>query len=171
MGQFYVKLGADITQFQSKMQQATKSLEKTGKKMQNIGKNMSMYVTAPLVALAAQSTKAFTELEGVKTAFDRLNKPGLLENLQSSTKNTVSNLELMKAAVRAENFKIPLNELGTLLEFAQRRAKDTGESVDYLVNSIVMGIGRKSPLILDNLGISAISLKENNWYEGGHSFE
>ena len=160
MGQFYVKLGADITQFQSKMQQATKSLEKTGKKMQNIGKNMSMYVTAPLVALAVQSTKAFTELEGVKTAFDRLNKPGLLENLQSSTKNTVSNLELMKAAVRAENFKIPLNELGTLLEFAQRRAKDTGESVDYLVNSIVMGIGRKSPLILDNLGISAISLKD-----------
>src|SRR5690606_35589055 len=35
-----------------------------------------------------------------------------------------------------------------------------GESVDYLVNSIVTGIGRKSPLILDNLGISTTRLKE-----------
>ena len=59
MGQFYVKLGADITQFQSKMQQATKSLEKAGKKMQNIGKNMSMYVTAPLVAIAAKSAQLY----------------------------------------------------------------------------------------------------------------
>jgi hypothetical protein len=49
--------------------------------------------------------------------------------------------------------------MGTLLQFASRRAQETGESVDYLVQSIVTGIGRKSPMILDNLGISTSRLK------------
>jgi hypothetical protein len=91
---------------------------------------------------------------------DRLNNPNLLNKLQEATRGTVSDLELMKAAVNANNFQIPLETLGTLLEFAQRRARDTGESVDYLVNSIVTGIARKSPLILDNLGINIKRIQE-----------
>jgi hypothetical protein len=66
----------------------------------------------------------------------------------------------MQNAVKASNFQIPLQQLGKLFAFAQQRARETGESVDYLVDSIVLGIGRKSPLILDNLGISAIRLRE-----------
>lgn len=100
------------------------------------------------------------QLEGVKAAFDNLNDPNLLSNLRAATKGTVSDLELMKQAVQAKNFEIPLETLGNLMEFARRRAKDTGESVEYLTQSIVTGIGRKSPLILDNLGISATRLKE-----------
>ena len=34
------------------------------------------------------------------------------------------------------------------------------KSVDFLVNSIVTGIGRKSVLILDNLGLSAVDVNE-----------
>jgi hypothetical protein len=65
----------------------------------------------------------------------------------------------MKAAVRADNFQIPVEHLGTLLKFAQQRAQETGESVDYLTESIVNGIGRQSKPILDNLGISAVRLQ------------
>jgi hypothetical protein len=100
-------------------------------------------------------------IEGVKGAFDRLNDPSLLSNLQEATKNTVNDLDLMKAAVQAKNLGVPIKELGTFFGFAQQRALETGESVDFLVDSIVKGIGRKSPLILDNLGISAIELKKN----------
>jgi hypothetical protein len=66
----------------------------------------------------------------------------------------------MQRAVQASNFKLPLDQLAGLLKFASARARETGEDVDYLVNSIVLGIGRKSPLILDNLGISAVELRE-----------
>ena len=66
----------------------------------------------------------------------------------------------MQTAVQANNFKIPLDQLATYLKFATNRAIETGESVDYLVQSIILGIGRKSPLILDNLGISASELRE-----------
>jgi hypothetical protein len=99
------------------------------------------------------------QAEGVKTAFDKINTPDLLRNLRSSTKGLISDFDLMKAAVRAENFKIPVEQLGTLLKFAQQRAQETGQSVDYLAESIIMGLGRKSAPILDNLGISSAVLR------------
>ncbi len=98
--------------------------------------------------------------QGIQHAFERIADRDYLDSLRRQTKGLVSDLTLMKSAVRAENFNIPLKQLGTLLEFAQNRARDTGESVDYLVESIINGIGRKSPLILDNLGISAVRLQE-----------
>lgn len=98
--------------------------------------------------------------EGVTRAFSALNNPDLLSNLREATKGTVNDLELMQTAVRAQNFNIPLENLGNLLKFAQQRAQQTGESVDYLVNSIIDGIGRKSTLILDNLQISAGDIQQ-----------
>jgi len=120
-------------------------------------------VGAGMAAVFSQIKKGMGDartLEGVKIAFDKLNDPQLLSNLQKATKNTVNNLDLMKAGVQAKNLGVPIKQLGTLFGFAQQRALETGESVDYLVDSIVKGIGRKSPLILDNLGISAIALKD-----------
>ena len=96
--------------------------------------------------------------EGVRIAFERLNQPGLLDRLKEATHGTVSEVELMKQAIKFENFKLPLEDLATYLAFAQQKAKDTGESVDYMVNSITTGLGRQSKQILDNLGISAAEL-------------
>ena len=107
-----------------------------------------------------QSIELARQGEGVRLAFERLNKPGLLDNLKEATHGTVSELELMKAAVKFEDFKLPVEQLGTLLAFAQKKAKDTGQSVDYMVDSIVTGLGRKSLMILDNLGLSAAQIKE-----------
>ncbi|SHF50057.1 hypothetical protein [Dysgonomonas macrotermitis] len=107
----------------------------------------------------SESIDLAAKAEGVNTAFEKLNKPGLLDNLRKETKGTVNDLQLMQASVRAKNFQIPLNRLGSLLKFAQQRAQETGESVDYLTDSIINGIGRKSSLILDNLGISASRLQ------------
>ncbi len=98
--------------------------------------------------------------EGIRIAFERLNQPGILDNLREATHGTVTDLELMKAAVKFNDFKLPLDELGTMLAFAQQKAKDTGQSVDYMVDSIVTGLGRKSLMILDNLGLSATEVKE-----------
>lgn len=98
--------------------------------------------------------------EGIRIAFDRLDQPGILDELNKATHGTVTNLELMKAAVKFNDFKLPLEELGTMLAFAQQKAKDTGQSVDYMVESIVTGLGRKSLMILDNLGLSAAEIKE-----------
>ena len=98
--------------------------------------------------------------EGIRIAFARLGRGDILEGLREATHGTVTDLELMKAAVKFNDFKLPIEELGTMLAFAQQKAKDTGQSVDYMVDSIVTGLGRKSLLILDNLGLSASEIRE-----------
>ena len=64
----------------------------------------------------------------------------------------------MKRAVQFQNFGLDLAQLPKLLEFATKRAQQTGQSVDYLVDSIVTGLGRKSVLNLENHGISSSRL-------------
>ena len=98
--------------------------------------------------------------EGIRIAFERLGRGDILDGLREATHGTVTDLELMKAAVKFNDFKLPVEELGTMLAFAQQKAKDTGQSVDYMVDSIVTGLGRKSLMILDNLGLSAAEIKE-----------
>ena len=100
------------------------------------------------------------QADGVTRAFNNLNQEGLLDNLRKATKGTVNDVQLMTAAVQAKDFRIPLEDLGKYLEFAQLKAQQTGQSVDYMTNSIVTGLGRKSPMILDNLGISAAEISE-----------
>lgn len=113
-----------------------------------------------------QSIELARQGEGIRLAFNRLNQPGLLNNLKEATHGTVSELELMKAAIKFDNFKLPLEDLGTYLAFAQQKAQDTGDSVDNMVTSIVNGLGRQSVQILDNLGISASEIRDR-MKEGG----
>lgn len=135
--------------------------------MQVFGGNMLTKVAGWAASFAAElgdCVKQGIELarqgEGVRIAFERLGRGDLLQGLREATHGTVTDLELMKAAVKFNDFKLPVQELGTMLAFAQQKAKDTGQSVDYMVDSIVTGLGRKSLMILDNLGLSAAEIKE-----------
>ncbi|WP_303009177.1 hypothetical protein [Coprobacter fastidiosus] len=110
--------------------------------------------------LVAEGINMAAAADGVTRAFEVLDRPDLLDNLRKATKGTVNDLELMKAANMAKDFRIPLEDLGKYLEFAQLKAQQTGQSVEYMTNSIVTGLGRKSVLILDNLGLSAAEINE-----------
>ena len=117
-----------------------------------------------LKEFVSESAKAGMEMaaqaDGVTKAFNAMDDPNLLDNLRKATKGTVNDVQLMTAAVQAKDFRIPLEDLGKYLQFAQLKAQQTGQSVDYMTNSIVTGLGRKSPMILDNLGISAAEISE-----------
>lgn len=117
-----------------------------------------------LKEFVTESAKAGMEMaaqaDGVIKAFNEMDDPNLLDNLRKATKGTVNDVQLMTAAVQAKDFRIPLEDLGKYLQFAQLKAQQTGQSVDYMTNSIVTGLGRKSPMILDNLGISAAEISE-----------
>ena len=110
--------------------------------------------------LASEGIEMAEQADGVTKAFRDLDNEHLLDNLRKATKGTVNDVQLMTAAVQAKDFRIPLEDLGKYLQFAQLKAQQTGQSVDYMTNSIVTGLGRKSPLILDNLGISAAEISE-----------
>lgn len=158
-------LWADAVKFKQGLNQAKKDLGGFQKSAEGTFKNFASAMGAAIsVAAIANFTKELTrlsgEVEGVATAFSKIASTGDLQSLRNSVKGTVTDLQLMKMAVSANTLGLPVQQLGNLFEFAAKMAQDTGQSVDYLVDSIVRGIGRKSALILDNLGISAIQLKE-----------
>lgn len=117
-------------------------------------------LTSSISETIDKSVELAEAADGITHAFEKIGTADYLQELRTATKNTISDIELMKAAVKAKDFRIPLEDLGKYLSFAQLKAQQTGQSLDYMVDSIVTGLGRKSPMILDNLGLSAAEISE-----------
>lgn len=149
------------SKFKKGLTGSQKALKGFQKQVMNIGGTIAAAFSVNAIAnFTKEAVQLSAQMEGVEAAFRGLGQPGLLNELRTATRNTVTDLQLMQKAVQAKNFKIPLEQLATYFEFATNRAIQTGESVDYLVDSIITGIGRKSVLVMDNLGISAAELQE-----------
>ena len=157
------KIGADLKQFRSAMGNIDHSLKRLSGGFGALGGVIgASFAVDAIRQFVSESVNLAAQAEGVKAAFDRMNNPQLLDNLRKATAGTVDDLKLMQTAVQAKNFRIPMDVLAKGLEFAQRRAQETGQSVDYMVDSFVTGLGRESVKILDNLGISTIELNKKN---------
>lgn len=161
IGQLKAILGLDKSQYDRGLNQAEKQATGFGNTIKKIGGWIAAaFGIGVLVNFGKQAVALAAKLEGVESAFKKLGQPSLLADLRKATRGTVDDLTLMQKAVQAKNFKIPLSQLATYFEFATNRAIQTGEAVDYLVDSIITGIGRKSVLVMDNLGISAVELQD-----------
>ena len=161
LSDLFVKLGLNSSSFNKGIDSAQKKTNGFGNGLKKIGGLIAgAFAIGAVVSFGKELIAIGGIAEGVRDAFNRIADDKILQGLKEATRGTVSELELMKRAVTAQNLGVPIENLASLFEFATKRAQDTGESVDFLVDSIVLGIGRKSPLILDNLGISAIALKE-----------
>jgi hypothetical protein len=130
-----VKLSLESAQYEQKLRGAKRQFEDF---TNSIGINMKQLTAAGIaIGVATTAINAFTsacseaitqsvelarEAEGIKRAFDRIDKPDLLQNLREATHNTVSDLELMKNAVKFDNFNLSLDQMGTFLAFAQQQA-------------------------------------------------
>ena len=159
--QIDLKFGADLKDFRRGITNIDNSLSKMSRGFTALGGVIgASFAVDAIRQFTGEAINLASQAEGVKRAFDRINDPLLLSKLRKATKGTIADLELMKMAVKAKNFNIPLNQLGNLLGFAQQRATETGESIDYMAESIVLGIARKSIPILDNLGFSATQVRE-----------
>ena len=134
-------------------------LQVFGGNLMTKGAGMLTGMASEIGDLINQGVQLAKQGEGIRIAFERLGRGDILDGLREATHGTVTDIELMKAAVKFNDFKLPVEELGTMLAFAQQKAKDTGQSVDYMVDSIVTGLGRKSLMILDNLGLSATEIR------------
>jgi len=58
-----IRAGFDLLFFSTESQKIQRELRKQGKKMQSIGRSMSMSLTAPIVALGGIATKTFADFE------------------------------------------------------------------------------------------------------------
>ena len=108
----------------------------------------------------SHSIQAAGKFEGVQTGFDNLaQKTGFstaaFSKFNKALDGTVKSTELMTMANNAMLLGITDNEnqMAQMFDTAQRLAKAVGEDAAFGVNSLVVGIGRQSKLMLDNLGI------------------
>lgn len=130
---------------------------------------MSVGVSAAAaVAAVAGSVKLLTDASQEGAAFQRMEEASgslaaslntdmddILSSLQGASLGMVSDFDLMQAASRAMMLGVSADagELSQLMEVAALRGRAMGLSTTQAFNDIVTGIGRASPLILDNLGI------------------
>lgn len=104
-------------------------------------------------------------LRGISESFDRLTASAgilsnrLLRDLREASAGTISDFNLMRianVALAGATGKVA-TEFGTklpkLLEIARIQARATGQDVNFLFNSLVSGVKRGSPLLIDNTGL------------------
>lgn len=127
----------------------------------------AVFSVGKLISFSKESMRLAAEAEGVKNAFMKIgDATPILDNLKRATRGVMDESDLMALAIKAQNFKIPLSELATYLEFATNRAITTGKSISELTTLIVDGLGRKSSRSFIQLGLAAkdvqAAFKENH---------
>jgi len=161
IGDLFIKLGLQKGEFDKGIDDAKRKSSAFGDGMKKIGGMIAgVFAVGAIVSFFRESQKLAAETENVRKAFVRLGGGQYFNDLNNAARGTLSQVDLMKNTIQATNFGIPIKDLANLFKFATEKASQTGQSVEYLTQSIVMGIGRKSVLILDNLGISAVQLRE-----------
>lgn len=142
------KLDDTIAQQKKTLSSLTPQLRAAGAAMTAVG-GAAAYSIAKLAQGAGQAA-------GIESAFNRFfgtTAPAALKTLQEATRNTVSEVDLMKQANQALLLGIDPNALPEMFKGAFAAASATGRPVADAINDITVGIGRQSKLILDNLGI------------------
>jgi hypothetical protein len=115
-------------------------------------------LSAGLLKLASDAAP----IAGIKSAFDDLTasmeggSKAVLAALKEQSAGMITNTDLMKsynlaALLIGESFT---EQLPDAMGFVGKVALATGEDMGFLMDSLVRGIGRLSPMILDNLGIT-----------------
>ena len=169
-----VKLGLDSSGFSkgvgqaqgdlSKLEQSVNKVHEAGKKISDVGKAISIGVTAPVtaasIALLKFGSDAQKSLQIEKAFNDIASSAGrmgreVLAGLKMSSQGLITNTELMKSFNLAANlvskdFALKLPEA---MKYLGKVSAATGQDMSYLLDSLVKGVGRLSPMILDNLAV------------------
>jgi hypothetical protein len=87
-----------------------------------------------------------------------------IADYRKATNGMVSDAELMKKANLADSMGIDEKTFKKLVTVAEASALKTGQSFDYMFNSIIVGTARSSRLLLDNLGIIVSVGQANDVY-------
>ena len=104
---------------------------------------------AEMAAQFEQSRSAFKSMvtsmgKDAEVEFDKIRK---------ASAGLIDEKSLTESANKAISLGIPIEKLAALMEVARAKARDMGISTNQAFNDIATGVGRASPLILNNLGL------------------
>ena len=93
------------------------------------------------------------EMQGVQAAFDGVG--GSIERMREGSLGMVTDIDLMKSFNSAAQLvsKDFAKQLPDAMGYLSKVAAATGQDMNFMLDSLVKGVGRVSPMILDNLGV------------------
>lgn len=147
--------------------QASRALKGIGGNLQQLGKVALIggaAVGAAVIGIGAGLAKLALDaapIADLQLAFEGFTASiaggadAMLAALQRSSSGLIANRDLMKSFNTATQLvsKDFAERLPEALETLGKVAASTGQDLDFLLSSLVTGVGRLSPMILDNLGI------------------
>lgn len=110
----------------------------------------------------ADAAKNGVQLTSLVTSFDRLSASigesgdAMLTVTRSATKGLVSDLNIMQSANKAMLLGLPVTsqEMGVLAKAAVTLGRAMGQDAGKSLDDLITALGRSSPMILDNLGLT-----------------
>lgn len=161
-----VQIGADLQPLNKGLGTAQKALGGFAK----AGAALGGMAVAGIAAAGGAVTKLAIDaapLEAIRTSFDNLavsigeDPVKALAALREASRGMITDTELIKSFNEAVMLAGDAmgKDLPALLQIAQASAAATGQDMGFMLDSLVKGIGRTSPMILDNLGLT-IDLSE-----------
>lgn len=158
---------------------ASPTLQKVAKDVENLDKavgtlnkiatlNLGLSGLEAALGTLQQISQAIADTSQAGANFDRLSSSfsklasqygtsgtAIISAVESVTQGTLSQSVIMQQANNAMLLGVAdtADEFETLAKIAVDRGRAMGISMEYAFESIVKGVGRLSPLILDNLGI------------------
>jgi len=160
-------------QASQQLQQIGRQFEGIGQTLRDVGKIAAGVLIRDFANNIATGINEAMELGGqlqtLSLSFERMKEAagasGLtLESLREATKGTVSDVDLLTAANQALALGLPTEDLEELFAAAMKLGHAMGIDTKKAVESLTLGLGRQSKLILDNLGIVFQAEEAYEWY-------
>jgi len=150
---------------------SAKNTKTVGAGFTKLGLTMGGLVTATAALGIAMKALEFKDMaadaEQSADAFDRIftdmgvNAEEAFLKIKESSKNLIPDSAIKQSAVTAASLGVPIEKLAELMEVARVKAREMGTDAQSAFNDLAVGIGRGSPMILDNLGLT-IKLDDAN---------
>jgi len=158
------KVGASLDNMQPTVGGLSGSFGKLLPVMGAIGGAFAMVGGA---SAAMDLASAGAKAEALGASFDMMataagqSSEEMLAAMQRASGGTIANTDLILAANRAMSFGVANSgqEMASLIQLSMAQAAKMGISATQAFNDLVTGVGRLSPMILDNLGVTVSAEK------------
>jgi len=144
------------------------NIARAGEGLRDFHRN-AMVASAGILAVGAGAYKLASDaakFESVSDAFRGMTKGMInsqeefVQKVKAASANTLSSMDVVQGATRAlaligkKSFTNFGDDFAKMAELSKKAARATGQDVNFMFNSLILGVSRSSKLILDNLGIT-----------------
>jgi phage-related protein len=177
-----ITLGDAIVYIKGDSAHLNKSLDSSEKQTKTATQKIGGYIktgittaavagAAAVVTVGAAMGKLAFEampIEGIRNSFQGLNvdADAALDRLREGSLSMVTDAELMRTYNEAAQLvgKSFADDLPDAMGYLAKVSASTGQDMGFMLDSLTKGVGRLSPMILDNLGIQVDLAEANQVY-------